>query len=1253
QNIGFGLEELRFDAEYGDVIQCEIQTTTTDLLGQPLDTAGQVLPYLFNRNGSYIPLELISDIDAADDPMVFEFTSYNEGTNYLYLQYFTSPNEQMKLDLTIRETNNILSLVPGDFAQIPVWFTPQNTGQKLEYLHFALDTGIGDLVHEIIELKGAGIPGDYAIKDLQLLDQMFSNQVQSGMPLTVTGIVSNMGPGDITESTQVRLVLSTDDELGNDDDIILDQTANIDPLFVNQAFTYNITVNVPAYLEGNYYLMAVVDPEHNISEYPLDDGIHPNISISDRLEISANSLIVADSVDDQFDNAMNYGVMDLGSFRVEIISLHNRSSSPVNLVSMDLTSDFSFQPFGLENPVLFQSPINIQPGSIEHIPIVFAPDAFPPSGAQFASGEFNFSTDENLDYSVSLSGMLGGPDLIVRLPEFDDRIDALQFDPTPVGQLGEALPIEIFNLGNEPLVINDIMFINGSNSAFSLSGESQIPFQLMPHGSEGDFLSFMVEFTPTTLSHFVDTIVISSNVDAGDYQIRLDGQGVAPKLKVYDNQGAAADDKNLPFGWQPVGQPTQAIVTLVNEGNYTLQIFDWFLDNDNPDDFSVSPLNLQNNASDNIILNPQGSFELIVTFNSPSEGLFSDTLVINSNDGNRLVELSSLSGESTQPSLEFVYLNQPFENDETLAFGSVPVGQSLSRQLRLRNDGLVEVQISQDDLNIFGAGLSFTAPELFNAPNGELSLQPGDYFGVNVRFDANVNLGVGSFNGYLVADSTSPETMNLALTTTTVTPEITVNDSINFGALTPHQQATLPLNIVNNGSADLIITQWYIDDDQFEIQIPAEKISNNKIIIAPNQALTADVICQPTIFGFTQASLSLVSNDLDESLNQIGLSVYNMGEQIEVLPGSPRSFRDLNNQLVNVSITEGRAIFSLDNGSIGGANIDTINIFDSTDSTKLNISVRGGEQTTVGAVNSNDDLASINAPKVNLTDFIDVNGSLEQLNLANIGNFANITVNQPADNPMTVKLDNIGQHVNIDFAGDLKLFQADTYETGNLNAGAISNLNIKQGNFGANVMTLNLNKLNVQGNISGSVQALNDIGKVISKNGAISGELIAQNGSIDKVIAPLEISGGIYAQNILNSVTVKNGDLSAELRAHTINNVKADGLDNAVISAWYINKVKVNVDAVDSYLLAGFDIGMKGIDDPTDDYLFAGELGSFRFGGEIRNTFVAAGAMPDRIYDSLLLPKAAGAPSSAGIGSIGSIKGNAVVTDSGEPEFGF
>ncbi|MCP4708235.1 MAG: hypothetical protein GY869_06395, partial [Planctomycetes bacterium] len=497
------------------------------------------------------------------------------------------------------------------------------------------------------------------------------------------------------------------------------------------------------------------------------------------------------------------------------------------------------------------------------------------------------------------------------------------------------------------------------------------------------------------------------------------------------------------------------------------------------------------------------------------------------------------------------------------------------------------------------------------------------------------NLGVGSFNGFIVADSSSPETMTLELATTTITPEISVNDTLNFGNLTPQQKLTLPLDISNNGSSDLIISQWYTDNDQFDIQIPAGFISGNKIVIAPNQTLTADVICQPDVFGSTHASLNLVSNDLDEPLDQVDLSVYNIGEQIEVLPGSPRSFLDPNFQLVTVSITDGRAIFSLDNGTIGGAYIDTLNIVESTDSTKLGISVRG-DQTTVGSINSNNSLASINAPKINLTDEIDINGSLEQLNLANIENYADITVDLATDKSMTVKVKNIGHHVDIDFANDLKLFQADTFESGNLNAGAIKTLNIKQGNFGANVMALEIDKLNVRCNISGSIQTQNDIGKVISKTGAIFGDLIAQNGSINKVSAPLEISGGIYALNTLNSVTVKNGDLTADLRANTINNVKAQGLNNAVISAWNINKVKISVDAVDSYLLAGFDIGMNGLDDPTDDFLSVGDLGSFKVGGEIRNTFVAAGVMPDRIYDSLVLPKASGAPTSSGIGSIGS-----------------
>ena len=195
--FGVGTEAIRFNAEYGDQIQIELQSSFTSDLGETLAVPNF---WLFNPNGSYINLIEIIDADdvpggvvAPDQPRIFEFTSYNHGDYYFYLQYFAGPDEQIDLELKIRETDNIFSLEPGEQVELPVWFTPQETGLKQDYLQFVLDTGIGDLVLVEVELAGEGLTGDYYITNIQMPDQLFPNQVQTGMPLNVSGTVHNWG----------------------------------------------------------------------------------------------------------------------------------------------------------------------------------------------------------------------------------------------------------------------------------------------------------------------------------------------------------------------------------------------------------------------------------------------------------------------------------------------------------------------------------------------------------------------------------------------------------------------------------------------------------------------------------------------------------------------------------------------------------------------------------------------------------------------------------------------------------------------------------------------------------------------------------------------------------------------------------------------------------------------------------------------------------------------------------------------------
>ncbi|MFC1781955.1 CARDB domain-containing protein [Planctomycetota bacterium] len=1271
---------LWFDADYGDDVQIDLKTTYDVDSGL---VPASIAPRLYNEHGTLITLYSIPDNGELNIPGIildkYEFNSFNEGANYLYLQYFLGPGEKIDFECHIEQTDDRLTIDPGKKVVLPVWFTPQQTGDLEGELSLMIDigvtdpdTGLSDPQVTVFSLTGEGLTGDFYIANVKPLDLEFSNKVQAGTSLHISATAVNDGPGDMDQVPMAQFILSLNNKIGDEDDIFL-ATVGLTELLWRERVTFDTWVNIPQNIQETFYLFALVDPDQLIPEHPISNPEDPggqgnrgNYHSHWPLHISSNSLISIDSVydteEEKFDSNMDFGPTQLGSNNIEVLSLQNRSQQPVNVTGMELSTN-AFKPYGWEDPQSAFEPFVILPGNIENMPIVFAPSAFPSDGASDVESELIISTDENLDpYKIILTGTLQGPDLVVMSGEqgtgMAKVIEELDFEMVSVEDTSEVIMITLRNLGNESLTVSAVDFTNEEHSAFhfvehqiELSDQTimdipipRAPFHLSAYGSTDDKGEKIYEktvalaFTPYSPSQFIDTLIIRSDVVADDYKVRLSGQGKAPLLKVYDYDmngnpmGEASDDKFLPFGWHEVGKSAQATIRMVNEGNNELEIQGWYLANENQDDFTINIQNDPDDRNDDILRVPGASFDLIITFEAPGDGLYSDTLIIHSNDGDRAIELSSLSGQASYPSLAIVSASKPVSSGATLDLGTVLSGQAETRWLRIKNTGLVGMELENVDFIVNGEGFSYdlssTAQHELNE-QGHLDLESaGDSFLLSVRFDASGDYDQTNFDGFFkvryLPESFPDRYYTVNLTASIITPGIIIQEP-DFPALYPGERASGTAIITNDGTADLVIRQWYTDNPLFEVQAPSEKLNEyGQLVIAPDQSVSLTIFSQPErlidddgrLIPFANGNLTLTTNVLDDNQEytnaNVALFATVLPEEIEVLPGSPISFLDYDNQLVTVSITHGEASFTLANGAQGGHYIDELQLLESSEKTKLNISVRGGE-TFVGTITSSDSLATIKAPKVIINEDININGSLTQLLLGDISNGVEINVALAPEKPMTVKAGYINDDVSLYFAGDLKIFQAHSFLGGTLEAADINKLKITKGDLGAQVTAQQINRIKVH----------------------------------------RDISGGIFAYDTINTVVTKKGTLSAELRGNSINSVQAYALNQAVISAWHIGKVRISTDVVDSYLLAGFDIGMKGLQDPTDDYLYQGRLDFFRFGGELRNTFVAAGVMPDRIYESLSLPRAAGSETSAGAGAIGNIKGKTVRTDPGLAEFGF
>ncbi len=1272
------IQWLQFDAEFGDQIGIQIDMDDPD---------ASLLVGIFDNTerlvfADYAPL----------DPETSMITLLTEGPYYIELIDDMSLS-RYDYELTLIDQGSMLELEPGEFLSLPVYFRPDSidsfTG-SLQYNIYADDAVVKSVQYS---LEGNSSPGDLVIPPdnyfgsfggevgiVHYTDNIFVPNVtqisyddtpylfaQSGTPLDVVAVVTNQGTGDIQQSASLVYYLSTD-MVYDDLDIPLSSPLTINPLFVGNSDVVIGSVMIPNDLEGQYYLIAVVDPLDLVPEVEsgptdnvpfdywwvdpviIEDEIEP---ILEPLNLAPENLLVTDSVDDPFDHLIDYGTRPLNTVNTEYVWFYNRGDSPVTITSFSLETEDVFQFPEQGTPDYQAPPIVIMPGLSANIPVIFAPTDFPLTGERTLTDILTVQTSERASpYVFDLTAELAGANLIVLensgLEENDDQMD---LGSVRVNNSSNAT-FTLQNLGDQDLYINSIEFNSGNLSAFSYTfiGGGNLPFTLKPFdpNSTDDSAQFLLTFTPGYTGDFNDTLIIHSSDSAGDYLVELTGVGIAPGLVVQESLGNA-NDNYLPFGWRPLNQPASTNVILSNDGTDALTLYGWEFQNAIPNDFDVNPVVDPDPAvtQDDIILQPGESQTLTITFLASMEGSFNDTLIIYSDDGQHMINLSSLAGQSALPSLGFEYGGVPYDS-LALDIGNVSLGQSASEPFKIVNNGLVELTVNS--ISVVGEGFSLVGADL----SQPLVLQQGDAYQLRVIFDATPDLSIQNFQSTITIDSTAPQ-MIVPVSAAIVTPEINVSSTLlDFGAIDEGQQKILNLQISNSGNTDLVITNWSTQDSQFSIDVPAQNLMDNNLVIASNQTVTVAVTFDPQQFGITEIPWNLISNDYDEPVTTITLAAQSLGRPFSIPPNTSYAFYDADGDLVTVSLNEGHATLYLNNGLLNNADINSLMLYDTTPNSELKITVSGG-QTSVGSIQSDGSLSSINSPKVTINHSIDINGSLDELMLNNVSNNADIHVAQYSSKPMTVKVEKIGPQVNFDLASNIKTFQASSYTGGNLTAPQIDLLKITNGSLGANV-TLGsggLKKLDVYDNITGNVQAFDSIDKATSKTGGISGSLTALTGGIGKVTAKKNITGDIFADQNVDKIIAKQGAFTSTLRAVNVDKIIAYNIDGAVVStAEDIGKVIAKNDVRDSFFLAGYDITMNGLADMDDNQLSGGSVKNFKFGRELSNTFVTAGVFTNIIQEALV-----GYPPDfqldlSSYGSI-TINGKIVQTDAGASDFGF
>jgi len=243
-------------------------------------------------------------------------------------------------------------------------------------------------------------------------------------------------------------------------------------------------------------------------------------------------------------------------------------------------------------------------------------------------------------------------------------------------------------------------------SALSASGPFTLgtPSQTVPASlGSGGTMTVPVTFTPTAAGPEGGSLTIATS-GAGSTVVSLTGVGQAagPTL--------VPSTLGVSFGGLPPGQQSTQTVSFTNQGAQPLTI-----SGVTP---PAAPFTLSGAPAPGAVLQPGGQTTVTLTFAPTANGNFADNLIVVSNGGTIDV---AVTGDSSTPA-------QLVISPPSVSFGSVPIGQSVTRTFTLTNTGGSNLTIDKSKPPIIGPFAATTT-----LPEGT-TMQPGASLVESVTF---------------------------------------------------------------------------------------------------------------------------------------------------------------------------------------------------------------------------------------------------------------------------------------------------------------------------------------------------------------------------------------------------------------------------------------------------------------------------------------------------------------------------------------
>ncbi|WP_140422777.1 choice-of-anchor D domain-containing protein, partial [Polaribacter haliotis] len=508
----------------------------------------------------------------------------------------------------------------------------------------------------------------------------------------------------------------------------------------------------------------------------------------------------------------------------------------------------------------------VTPGTVANIEVDFVETSL---GAKSASLVIT-SDAENSPQTVNLTGAIINSDLIVSETN-------VVFDDTVITKSEEKVITLSNATGTDAVTISAINSTGTDVSSFTVS-DITLPATI----NAGDETTFKILFNPLDSGNKSATVNIISNDEKSSQNITLSGKAIAPIIRL--SEPMLSFDKTI-----AKNETRTKLLIISNDGDADLTINSMSFSGANNADYQTEALtfpliiNKNENKTIKVIFEPQGSGNRVANLLIDSETL-DDVFVPLL--GNGVAPIASISNISS--------------------FGEVAItAENPTKTITITNNGSSDLIISSIektglDTNLFDLG-AVTLPITVAkgaSKNIELTL---------IVPTSTSETGIKNATISFATNDSENEVINKDVTATIVSlPNFSIASNIlELNPVEIGQGKNTPLTITNTGTADLVISGYYIYDigknkngmnlneDQFPFIVQPGK-QKDLIITSFGSQLGEDsrgigLKTNKTISGFYQSGFVLGQN-VNSHVNQFVAVSESEGPNFEVV--SPTSFDD-------------------------------------------------------------------------------------------------------------------------------------------------------------------------------------------------------------------------------------------------------------------------------------------------------------------------------------------------------------------------